>query len=166
MMYTEQELQAVQAQQKRRWMAVGIPSVLMLIALIVVLVIRGNGGMADTPAQITVDALTILIGVTLIAGWGLFIKPLHCYQRHIENLLHGRTHVCEDGTFCHLDEDESTVDGVSYYALTLNCLDEKQKPYERLFYYDVQKPRPDFKEGDPLRIVYHDRFIGQVELRA
>lgn len=163
MMYTEQELTELRAQKKKRMLCLFIPAALIVIAMAAVLVIRSQRAMEDTQAQIIVDVLTLLLGVLFIGGWGLFIKPLSCYERHIENLLHGRTHVCEDGTFSHLEEDESMVDGVAYYAMTLHCLDEKKKPYERLFYYDALKPRPDFKEGEPLRVVYHDRFVGQVE---
>lgn len=50
--------------------------------------------------------------------------------------------------------------------MTLHSIDAKQKSYERLFYYDALKPLPSFKDGDPLRVVYHDRFIAQVELKA
>ena len=163
MLYTEEELTAIRAQQKKRWLCLLIPVAVMLVGIVAVLIIRGQRSLDDTTAQIIVDILTILIGVAFIGGWGLFIKPLRCYERHIDGLLHGRTHVCDDGTFAHLEEDESVVDGVAYYAMTLHCLDEKQKPYERLFYYDALKPRPDFREGEALRVTYHDRFVGQVE---
>lgn len=163
MMYTEQELTGIRQQQKRRWIALWVPVALMVAAIVVILVIRGMRQMPDKPAEIAVQVLTILIGVLLLGGWGMLIKPLHCYERHINNLLHGRTHVFEEGTFSAMEEDESLVDGVAYYALTLHCLDEKKKPYERLFYYDVQKPKPELQDGDPVRVVYHDRFVGAIE---
>lgn len=163
MMYTEQELTEIRLQQKRRWTALLVPSALMAAAIVAILVIRGMRQMPDAPAEVAVDALTILIGITLLGGYFLLIKPLRCYERHINDLLHGRTHVFENGTFSQMEEDESLVDGVAYYAMTLHCLDEKQKPYERLFYWDVQKPRPQLADGDPVRVVYHDRFVGQLE---
>lgn len=109
MLYNEQELQALKAQLKKRWTCILVPVGLLLAGIIAVLVIRGNAGMADGQAQIIVDVMTILVGILLIGGGGLFIKPLRCYQRHLEHMLHDRTHVYDEGTFCHLDEDVSMV---------------------------------------------------------
>lgn len=162
-MYTEQELTAIKAQQKKRWIALIIPMVIAFIGIIIVLVIRGQRTIDDMTAQIIVDAFSLLIAFLLIGGWGLLIKPLHCYERHINNLLHGITHEISDGTFSHLDEDISLVDGVRYYGLTVTRLDEKEKPFEQLFYFDAEKPRPYFAVGTPLRIVYHDKAIGEIE---
>ena len=56
---------------------------------------------------------TILIGVVLIAGYDLAIKPLHCYEQHLNNCLHGRTRECEL-PFLRLSENIDLVDGVRY----------------------------------------------------
>lgn len=149
-MYTEQELTAITAQKKKRIVAVLIPCALLLIGVIYFLIMRN---------ELAVDVLFILAGVILIAGLDLFVKPVRCYERHINNILHGRTHEldCEFGSF---SEDISEIDGVSYRTLTVVCYDEKNKPFDRIFYYDLQKPLPAFSPAQPIRVLYHDRSVG------
>ena len=130
----------------------------------VLLVLRSQRTLDDTTAQIIIDVLSILFAVILIGGWGLLLKPLHCYEKFLDGLLHGITHVIEDGHFAHLDQEVSQIDGVDCYSLTVTRLDEKQKPYEQLFYFDAQKPLPQLTEGQQLRITYHDRAVGQLEV--
>lgn len=151
-MYTEQDLTNIRSQIKKRWLAIIVPCA-VLLALIIVFLIQRN--------EILTDVLTILLGVTLIAGYDLFIKPLSCYKTHLNNVLHGMTHelVAEYSSF---SEDISLVDGVAYKTLTVVCYDEKNKPYDRMFYYDTEKPLPDFIPGQPLKIIYHDHELASV----
>jgi len=67
MLYTQQNLQDIRQQQKKRWMAVGIPAALLFIGMIVGFILRIE--------WITI-ACTAVAGVLLMAGWDLFIKPL------------------------------------------------------------------------------------------
>jgi len=153
MLYTQQNLQDIRQQQKKRWMAVGIPAALLFIGMIVGFILRIE--------WITI-ACTALAGVLLMAGWDLFIKPLKCYERHLRSALEGRTRECECA-FASMDHDESVVDGVRYFGFMAVDYDEKtKKPYERLFYYDAELPRPDFQEGDMLHIVFYDKMICSV----
>lgn len=154
LMYTQQDLTAIRAQAKKRWIMLCIPSALFIVGVIVSLVVRN---------EIATDVFSLLLGVTLIAGYDLLIKPLNCYARMLDGLLNGITHEITDCTFTHLDEDVSLVEGVAYYGMTVTFIDEKNKPYDRLFYYDAQKPRISFPVGTPLRLVYHDRSLGLVE---
>lgn len=153
-MYTEQDLEAIRAQKKRRWWGLAVPAAICLVVVIVSVAMR---------QQLLTDVATILLGVILIAGYDLLIKPLRCYERHLNDILHGRTHELTDCMFDHLDEEVSVVDGVSYYGMTVICEEEPGKPYDRLFYYDAQKPRPNLTKGTPLRLIYHDRELGLVE---
>lgn len=162
-MYTEQELIDIQKQQKKRWLTLLIPEAILIIAITVVFIVRTQRVLDDTTAQIILDILSIIAAAILIGGWGLLIKPLHSYEKYLQGVLFGMSHVIEDGTFAHLDTDISMVDGVACYGLTVSRVNEKQKTYEQLFYYDAQKPRPEFTEGQQLRITYHDRAIRQVE---
>lgn len=162
-MYREEELTAIRAQQKKRWLLVVIPEILLAIAITAILVIRSTRALDDTTAQIMVDVCSILMAVILIAGWSLFIKPLHSYEKMLHGVLHGINHVIDDCTFNHFDEEISEVEGVRYWSMTVNRIDDKQKPYEQLFYFDMEKQRPVFTEGQPLRVTYHDRTIRLVE---
>lgn len=151
-MYAENDLQAVLAQRKRRWIVLLIPIAALAAVMVASLVMR---------KEWLTTCSTIAAGAVLIAGYDLFIKPLSAYANHVNNMLHGRRREIEL-PFASLSEDISLVDGVRYHALTVTDKDEKGKPCDRLFYYDAEKPLPDFKVGDMLRIVYHDKEIASV----
>ena len=104
---------------------------------------------------------TILILAGLIAAYDLAIKPLVCYRRHLNNVLHGRV---RESTlpFVALGEDVNMVDGVAYRAMTCQDTDGKGRPYDRLFYFDSLKPFPDFAEGEMLHIIHHDLVVADV----
>ena len=162
-MYTEQELTDIRAQIKKRWIVLVIPMVALLVGIIVTLVIRSGRTLDDVTAQVIVDVCSLLIAGLLIGGHGLAIKPLSCYARHLDGMLHGMTHTIEDGTFSHLDTDESLVEGVRYRGMTVQRFNEKGKPYQQLFYFDAEKPIPTFTEGQRLRVTYHDRTVVSAE---
>ena len=151
-MYTEKDLQLVLDQRRRRWIMLLIPLTLLLAVLIYSLIPR---------IQWLTIAATIVGGVLLIAGYDLFIKPLSNYATHVDNMLHGRKREIEL-PFASLSGDISVVDGVRYYAMTASDFDEKGKPYERLFYFDAEKPLPDYEVGEMLHIVFHDKEIAEI----
>ena len=148
-MYTENDLQTIVAQRKRRWIALLIPVAVLMAVLVASLIFRVQ--------NLTVGA-TIAAGALLIAGYDRFIRPVSAYATHVSSMLNGRRREVEL-PFESLSGDISLVDGVRFYALKVSDHDEKGKPCDRLFYYDAEKPLPDFREGDMLHIVYHDKGI-------
>lgn len=125
--YTEADFLAITRQQRKRWLLIAIPRLILLIPLVAGLLIR---------VEWMTSVSTILIGVILIAGYDLAIKPLHCYEQHLNNCLHGRTRECEL-PFLRLSENIDLVDGVRYRQLLCSDTDGKGRPYERLFYFDA-----------------------------
>lgn len=152
--YTETDYTAIVKQQRKRWLILGIPCVMLLVALIVSLFIR---------LEWLTTASTILIGVILIAGYDLAIKPLHCYEKHLRHCLHGRTRECEL-PFIRLSENIDVVDGVRCHQLLCEDVDGKGRPYERLFYFDAEKGFPAIQEGSMLHIVHYDLFVADAYL--
>lgn len=150
--YSTADESALNAQLKKRWTILLIPCAILAAVLVYSLTIR---------LEWLSDGATIAIGALLIAGYDLFIKPLNCYRRHLRNVLRGRVREAEL-PFVALSEDIYLVDGVSYRALTCLDYDGKGRPYDRLFYFDVLKPFPDFKEGELLRIVHHDLVVADL----
>lgn len=153
MLYTQKNLDAIQAQQKKRWLVVGIPAGLCFAGMIACFILR---------IEWATSLCTAVMGVLLMAGWDLFIKPLKCYERHLQAALHGRK-AETTLAFASLDHDESIVDGVRYYGFMVTDYDKKGKPFECLFYYDAELPRPQFEVGDMLHITYYDKMICSVE---
>ena len=152
--YTEADYQAIVKQQRKRWLILGIPCTILAIVVIISLVIR---------LEWLTSAATILIGVLLIAGYDLFIKPLHCYEVHLNHCLHGRTREC-DLPFIRLSENVDVVDGVRCRQLLCADIDAKGRPYERLFYFDAEKDFPAVNEGDMLHLVHHELCVADVHL--
>lgn len=150
--YTEADYTTIVNQQRKRWLILGVPCAMLAAALVVSLVIR---------LEWLTSASTILLGVLLIAGYDLFIKPLHCYERHLKNCMHGRTREC-DLPFIRLSENIDVVDGVRFHQLLCADLDAKGRPYERLFYFDAEKAFPEANEGDMLHIVHHDLAVANI----
>lgn len=152
--YSETDYTAIVKQQRKRWTMMGIPCAMLLVALIVSLFIR---------LEWLTTVSTILIGVILIAGYDLAIKPLHCYEKHLRHCLHGRTRECEL-PFIRLSENIDVVDGVRCHQLLCEDVDGKGRPYERLFYFDAEKAFPDVQEGSRLRITHYDLFVADITL--
>ncbi len=150
--YSEADYTTIVAQQRKRWLILSIPCVIFAVALIVSLVVR---------LEWLTSLSTILIGITLIAGYDLFIKPLNCYARHLRHCLHGRTRECEL-PFIRLSGNVDMVDGVRCRQLLCSDLDAKGRPYERLFYFDAEKAFPEVNEGDMLHIVHHDLTVANI----
>lgn len=150
--YSETDYTAIVAQQRKRWLILSIPCVLLAAVLVVSLVVR---------IEWLTSLSTILIGILLIAGYDLFIKPLNCYARHLRHCLHGRTRLCEL-PFIRLSENIDVVDGVRCRQLLCSDLDAKGRPYERLFYFDAEKAFPEVNEGDMLHIVHHDLTVANI----
>jgi len=153
-MYTEQELTGIQSQQKKRWVALAVPEVVLLAGLVASLMVRQE--------RVTV-IITLVMGVLMIAGYDLFIKPLRCYEKHLSNVLHGRIHEVECN-YARTDEEISLVDGVAYHAMTFTTVDEKNKPYDLLFYYDAEKPLPNIPEGAKVKVTYHDHEVAALSV--
>lgn len=149
-MYTQQDLDMISRQQKKRWMILGAVCALILAGIIYSFIIR---------VELLTSGLTLLLGALLIFFYDLTIRPLHCYSVFLRNALHGRTREL-DCTYLGADEDISLVDGVKYYALSLEQQDEDGgDPFERMLYWDAMKPKPQLNKGDALHITYHDRMI-------
>lgn len=150
--YAEADYTAISQQLKKRWLVLAIPCVVLLAVVIYSLCIR---------VEWLTSAATILIGVLLIAGYDFTIKPVRCYQRHLDRCLHGRTREC-DLPFIRLSENVDVVDGVHFRQLLCADVDGKGRPYERLFYFDAYKTFPQVQEGDMLHLVHYELSVANV----
>ena len=133
-MYTQSELDQLNDDLRKRWIIYAIPALLLLALQVYSLTLR-------------IEPLTIALVIR--------------YRTHVYSVLHGITHTVR-AVFDHLDLDDSLVDGVNYRAMHVLCQDEKGDDYERLFYWDLQKPLPAYEKGQALEITYHDREIADI----
>lgn len=154
-MYTEQDLNAIVSQQKKRWLILSVPCVVLLAGMIASLVVRIEWLSA---------LLTILMGVILIAGYDLLIRPLHRYYVFLRDALNGIVRET-DCNFLSISRTEEPVEGVMCRTLMVTQMDDAGMPFERLFYFDALKEFPEVEVGQPLHIRFHDRSVVAMEMR-
>ena len=152
-MYTEQDYSDICAQIKQRRLLLSIPAALLLAGVIVSFVFR---------VRWLTMALSLALGAGLIFGYGMLVSPLTAYRRHLNDVLHGRTRTTT-GAFKEMEEGTVDRDGVKYYPMMLNVGNMDDPEDDRLFYYDANLPRPDWKPGDMLTVTAHDKSLGAWE---
>lgn len=151
-LFSAQDQAAIRAQLKKRLILVLIP-VLVLLGAAIYFAIQRN--------EVATDVLTIVSLSVLIFCYDLFLKPLRCYQRHLNNVISGRRRAV-DLPFLAISDDISLVDGVPYRAMTCTDLDAKGRPYDRLFYFDAEMPFPAIAAGETVRVVHHELDVSDV----
>lgn len=149
-MYTEQDYADICSQIKRRWLLLSIPALLLLAGVIVSFVFRIR--------WLTIG-LSLLLGAGAIFCYGLLLAPLMAYKRHLNDVLHGRTRTTT-GAFKEMEEVAVDRDGVKYYPMMLSVGNMDDPEDDRLFYYDANLPRPDWKIGDMITVTAHDKALG------
>ena len=152
-MYTEQDYQDIRGQIRQRSFALGIPAVLLLAGVIASFVFR---------VKPLTMGLSVLLGVFCIFGYGMLLYPVIAYGRHLDEVLHGRVR-STTGAFKEMEEQAVMRDGVKYYPMMLNVGDMENPEDDRLFYYDANLPRPDWKVGEMLTVTAHDKALGAWE---
>lgn len=154
-LYTEDDLRAVQDQLKKRYIVLLLISLVFLALLIFTLVIDNH---KDNRPVVFTTVVLMLWGFSFIFFFDMFCQPLRKYIRHLEYSLHGRSHEAEV-EFSHWNDDESMVDGVRYHDAIFLGEANRHGERDRMFYWDAEKPLPDFRAGDLILVKYYDRFI-------
>lgn len=149
-MYTEQDYADICAQIKQRRILLGIPAALLLAGVIVSFVFR---------IRWLTMGLSLVLGAGLIFCHGLLLAPLTAYRHHLNDVLHGRTRTTT-GAFKEMEEVAVDRDGVKFYPMMLSVGNMDDPEDDRLFYYDANLPRPDWKTGDMITVTAHDKALG------
>lgn len=151
-LFSEADQAAARAQLKKR---------LLLMLIPVIALLGGAIYFAFQRNEVATDVLTIAALSVLIFCYDLFLKPIRCYQRHLTNVVSGRRRAV-DLPFLAISDDISLVDGVAYRAMTCSDFDAKGRPYDRLFYFDAEKPFPEIAAGETVRVVHHELDVSDV----
>ncbi|MDO5328099.1 MAG: hypothetical protein Q4G00_15500 [Clostridia bacterium] len=149
-MYTEQDYTEIRGQIRRRSLALGIPAVVLLAGVIVSFVFR---------IKWLTMGLSVLLGAFCIFGYGMLLYPVTAYGRHLDEVLHGRVR-STTGAFKEMEEQAVLREGVRYYPMMISVGDMENPEDDRLFYYDANLPRPDWKVGEMLTVTAHDKALG------
>lgn len=149
LLYQEQDLEAIKAQQKKRLISVS-PVWAVLLAVVIYSCI--------TRAEWLTMLSLCLLGACLVFWLDFLYMPLHRYEVHLKNALHGRHHDTEY-EFSAFDEDQSVVDGVKYRGMTVLGEADRHGIRDRMFYWDCERELPDFKEGAVIKLRYYDKVV-------
>ena len=154
-LYSEQTLQKIQSQLKRRLSFLAATSAVLVAAVVLTLVIDNH---KTNRSEVWTTVFALLLAFWLIFYWDLFCRPIRMYAKHLDQALHGRSHEAR-AEFSHIDEEESVVDGVTYRSLIFLGDPDKHGSRDRLLYWDTQLPLPGLTPGDQVRFRYFDRFL-------
>jgi len=160
-MYTQQEWQEMDRLVRKRWRVAIIPAALLLAAAIAVFV-YGQLTRSDTLWRLTAG-LTILGGGSFLFLYGLYVYPARQYRTHVHYMLNGRLR-STTGVFKSFSEDVSNREGVECHAMLINVGEKDDPEDDRLFYYDVYKPRPDMPLGSRITVCSNDRMVASIKM--
>lgn len=154
-LYSESDYQAVRDQLKKRLFIMLAFSVVFLGLFIWTLALDNH---KENRPELWSTLIILLWGFFLIFFWDLLCKPLRCYEKFIDDALHGR---CREALveFSRRNEEKSVVDGVPYVDLVFLGEADKHGDRDRTFYWDAELPDPPFTPGEQVTLRYHDRFI-------
>ena len=155
LLYTESNLLSIRAQIRRRRLVLYAVSALFFALFIITLVIDDHK--QNRPQLLTLFSV-LLGGGFAIFYYDLMIRPLRCYERHLEHALHGRNHEMAL-EFLRVEPELSLVDGVRFRGLTFLGDPDKHGVRETGLYWDAELPLPEFVPGQSLTVRYYDRCI-------
>ncbi|MEG0511186.1 MAG: hypothetical protein RR653_00545 [Clostridia bacterium] len=159
-MYTQDEFSELKSKLARRWWIVSLPTAVALIAAIVLFVI-GQNNRSEHMWMVTA-ALTVLSGGCFAFFYGVYVRPVRLYTRHVSYMLNGRKRETT-GVFKTFADEMSDKEGIECYALLLNIGQTDAEEDDRLFYYDAHKPKPSFPLGTPVTVLSNDRMVADMQ---
>ena len=148
-MYTQQHLDDINHQLKRRMMRLLLPQLVLLAGLVYSLVIRSRW---------LTTGLFILMGALALFYWGLVLSPLRAYRKYLCDLLGGRQREYA-GQFRGFDGHEVIRDNVRFMPFMLNVGNAEDLKDDRLLYWDTNLPLPDWREGEHLWVNTFDKAV-------
>lgn len=151
-LYTAAELKSIRLQQNKRRKLLLFPCAVLLTVILFSFILR---------LQWLSITATIALGVLLLAGQELAIRPLACYEKHLKNCLEGPARTCEL-PFISLSETVVVLEGVAFHELLCRDKDSRGSTCERRFYFDAQKTFPQVQEGDMLHITHHGMTVTDI----
>ena len=157
--YTEADRQTAHDECKKRWLVTLLPGIVLVLAGVVGFVIfqvqRLDWG------WIFACGCTILGGSYAIFFYGVYLRPVLLYWRHLGIMLSGRKREVV-GRLMEIAQETSDKDGISAYGVTVNIGERNDPEDERLFYYDAQLAGLAIPFGASVRIISSDRMIADI----
>lgn len=160
MLYSETDRTQAIAEQKRRRLWTVVPAaVLGLLAVAVFLWFRLH---RNADGWVWSGLLTIAGGSYFLFFYGVYLRPVSLYKRHLDFMLDGRKRETV-GILQSVDQTPRDKDGLDCIAFTINVGSSGSAEDERSFYLDALKPWPDIPLGARVRVLSNDRMTAELE---
>jgi len=150
-LYSAEDIRAANDKKKKRLMVFIVLCALATALFVVATILR-----------LRIPGIAIL-AVLACVGYFFFssqVMPYVRYCRYLKEMNEGLSRETE-GCFASISGSLRMVDGVEVNDFVL-LVDEGETD-ERLFLWDVDKPRPDIPEGQRIRVTSHSNFIKALE---
>lgn len=148
-MYTQNDIDSLNAQIKQRALLWLIPELLVLAGLIYSFIIR-----IEWLSGVLLSLLAILIYFSITMS----ILPVKKYRDFLKNAVHGRNRV-ETLRFDSFEEETVEREGVRFYPVLMRADVPKEELDERRFYWDANLTRPDWIKGSQVSLTSHEKMI-------
>lgn len=159
MLYSESDRNEALAMRKRRMLVVWLPTALLLLLAVGMFVLYRM--QHDVSGWIVSSVLTIAGGTYCIFLFGVYLRPVLKYKKHLDYMLDGRKRVT-DGILKDITQAVQDRDGIDCYCVLIN-IGEKDDPEEdRLLYLDAYKSMAGFQVGDRIHVESNDRLISSI----
>jgi hypothetical protein len=158
-LYSQADRDEIRARLKKRWLVTAVPSGLALLCAAAVFVIcqaqRKDWG------WIVACAVTILAGACFIFLYGVYLRPMRLYGRHVTYMLEGRMRETT-GVLTEIADLPADKDGLDFFAITVNVGEKGEPEDDRLLYYDALKGKPNFAVGAHVTALSNDRMVSDL----
>ena len=148
-MYTQQDIDSVNAQMKNRVIRWLIPEILILSVLVYSFIIR---------IQWLSNTLMAILTMIVYFSISMSILPVKRYRDFLKNAVHGKNRV-ETLRFDTLNKETVEREGVRFYPVTMRANTLKEELDERQFYWDANLSLPEWTQGSYLKLTSHERMI-------
>lgn len=159
-MYRQEDREAAKAEAQKRWIVTVLPGGLLFLAGVIVFVLcqirRQDWG------WIFACACTILGGAYGVFFYGVYLKPVLVYKKHVNYMLDGRKRETT-GLLQEVAQEVADKDGLDCYAVIVNVGERNDPEDERLFYVDALKGRPEIPLGSRVTVVSNDKMVAGLQ---
>lgn len=160
-MYRQEDREAAKAEAKKRWIVTVLPGALLFLAGVIVFI----------PCQIQRQdwgwvfacACTIAGGAYVLFFYGVYLKPVLLYKKHVDYMLDGRKRETA-GLLQEVAPEIADKDGLDCYAMIVNVGERNDPEDERLFYVDALKGRPDIPLGSRVTVISNDKMVARLSM--
>ena len=148
-LYSVKDYQQIGEQLKKRYLALGIVSALLLAVIVWSLIARIE--------WLTMVAV-FLFGAAIVFCVDLLCMPLYRYRKLVAAALTGRTHT-DTLEYKEQESGISLVEGVKCLGLLFLGEPDKHGTREQRYYWDAEIPLPPFRAGDQVTLKYTGKNI-------